>query len=116
MRVVTVVVTGIGATLYRITRILLVPSAPAVRRRVPGPVVRVLAVAVRVVGRASGQALAAARTPVRRTRADRRRTPFGEPAGEHAGEPAKPRLAPRREPTGRETRTLGSSTTALTKD
>ncbi|MFF9206647.1 hypothetical protein ACF1AE_33690 [Streptomyces sp. NPDC014986] len=116
MRVVTVVVTGIGATLHRITRILLVPSAPAVRRRVPGPVVRVLAVAVRVVGRASGQALAAARTPVRRARADRRRTPFGEPAGEHAGEPAKPRLAPRREPTGRETRTLGSSTTALTKD
>ncbi|MFD1670430.1 hypothetical protein ACFSJI_34490, partial [Streptomyces calvus] len=56
--------------------------------------------------------LAAARASVRQARADIRRTLFGEPAGT----PKEPQLTHRREPTGGETRTLGSSTTALTKD
>ncbi|MFI2374378.1 hypothetical protein ACH5AO_04810 [Streptomyces sp. NPDC018964] len=75
-------------------------------------VLRPLGGAARAVGRAGRQALDAARSSVRRTRADLRRALFGEPAG--AG--GKPQLTHRREPIGPETRTLGGSKTALTKD
>ncbi|MER8225506.1 hypothetical protein ABTZ58_34145 [Streptomyces sp. NPDC094143] len=69
---------------------------------------RPAAEAARSAGRATRQALAAARQTVRRTRADVRRMLLGEPR--------RPAPAARREPSGREARTLGSSTTALTKD
>ncbi|MFF5155769.1 hypothetical protein ACFY3N_05795 [Streptomyces sp. NPDC000348] len=75
-------------------------------------VLRPLGDAARAAGRATRQALAAARASVRRARADFRRTLFGAPAGA----PRKPQLTHRREPTGPEARTLGGSTTALTKD
>ncbi|GGY18918.1 hypothetical protein [Streptomyces djakartensis] len=71
-------------------------------------VLRPAAEAARSVGRATRQALAAARDSVRQARADFRRMLFGEPR--------QPRQVDRREPSGREARTLGSSTTALTKD
>jgi hypothetical protein len=71
-------------------------------------VVRPVASVARGVGRATREALAAARESVRQARADFRRMLFGEPR--RAVEPD------RREPVGRETRTLGGSTTALTKD
>ncbi|MFD7879203.1 hypothetical protein ACFV5G_34780 [Streptomyces sp. NPDC059766] len=82
-------------------------------------VLRPAAAAAREVGRAVRQtyaavrepvrqALAAARDSVRQTRADLRRALFGEPG--------RPEAVARREPTAREARTLGSSTTALTKD
>ncbi|MER7898353.1 hypothetical protein ABTX62_20155 [Streptomyces sp. NPDC096046] len=67
-------------------------------------VLRPAAQAARGVGRATRQALAAAR----QTRADIRRMLFGEPR--------QPLPADRREPSGREARSLGRSTTALTKD
>ncbi|KAF3465374.1 hypothetical protein [Streptomyces sp. Tu 3180] len=79
-------------------------------------VLRPVAEAVRGAGRAARQALAAARASVRRARADVRRVLLGEPAGSRPGKPAAPRPVDRREPTGRETRTLGSRTTSLTKD
>ncbi|WP_329470812.1 hypothetical protein OIE75_12355 [Streptomyces sp. NBC_01723] len=85
-------------------RSVLTPVGHAVR----DTVLRPLADAGRVAGRVSRQALAAARLTVRQTRADVRRALFGEPA--------KPRPVDRREPSVAETRTLGSSTTALTKD
>ncbi|MGW5615404.1 hypothetical protein [Streptomyces sp. NPDC003877] len=69
---------------------------------------RPAAEAARSAGRATRQALAAARDTVRQTRADVRRMLFGEPG--------RPAPVARREPSGREARTLGSSTTALTKD
>ncbi|MFF6810989.1 hypothetical protein ACFZAG_14025 [Streptomyces sp. NPDC012403] len=75
-------------------------------------VLRPLGDAARTVGRAGRQALDAARASVRRARADFRRALFGEPAG--AGK--EPQLTHRREPIGPEARTLGGSTTALTKD
>ncbi|MPY34848.1 hypothetical protein FNH09_27510 [Streptomyces adustus] len=82
-------------------------------------VLRPAAAAAREVGRAVRQtyaavrepvrqALAAARDSVRQTRADVRRALFGDPR--------RPEAVARREPSGREARTLGSSTTALTKD
>ncbi|MEU0722602.1 hypothetical protein [Streptomyces sp. NPDC006140] len=71
-------------------------------------VLRPAAEAARSVGRANRQALAAARETVRQARADVRRMLFGEPR--------RPQPLDRREPSGREARTLGSSTTALTKD
>ncbi|MFI6933065.1 hypothetical protein [Streptomyces sp. NPDC050287] len=71
-------------------------------------VLRPAAETARGVGRAVRQALAAARESVRQARADLRRMLFGEPG--------QPQVVDRREPTGAETRTLGSSTTALTKD
>uniref|UniRef100_UPI003512647A hypothetical protein n=1 Tax=Streptomyces calvus TaxID=67282 RepID=UPI003512647A len=89
-------------------RSVLTPVGHAVR----AAVLRPAAAAARAVGRAGRQALAAARASVRQARADIRRTLFGEPAGT----PKEPQLTHRREPTGGETRTLGSSTTALTKD
>ncbi|MFD0058943.1 hypothetical protein ACFVHR_35050 [Streptomyces sp. NPDC127168] len=85
-------------------RWVLTPAGHAVR----DTVLRPLADAGRAAGRVTRQALAAARLTVRQTRADVRRALFGEPA--------KPRPVDRREPSVAEARTLGSSTTALTKD
>ncbi|MFI9819048.1 hypothetical protein ACIHFC_01005 [Streptomyces sp. NPDC052013] len=85
-------------------RSVLTPIGHAVRDTVLRPAAR----AARSVGRATREALASARESVRQARADFRRMLFGEPR--------QPQLANRREPPARETRTLGSSTTALTKD
>jgi hypothetical protein len=85
-------------------RTVLTPVGHVVRDVVLRPV----AEAARRVGRATRQALTAARESVRQARADFRRMLFGEPKQREA--------VARREPSGRETRTLGSSTTALTKD
>ncbi|GHI07773.1 hypothetical protein AQI88_34225 [Streptomyces cellostaticus] len=85
-------------------RTVLTPVGHVVR----DAVVRPVAEAARVAGRAVGQALSAARDTVRQARADLRRMLLGEPR--------PPAAVDRREPTGRATRTLGSSTTALTKD
>lgn len=71
-------------------------------------VLRPAAQAARSVGRATRAALASARESVRQARADFRRMLFGEPR--------EPVAVDGREPLGPETRTLGSSTTALTKD
>jgi hypothetical protein len=71
-------------------------------------VLRPVAEAARSVGRITRAALASARESVREARADFRRMLFGEPREREA--------VARREPTGADTRTLGSSTTALTKD
>ncbi len=101
------------ATLFRwifveparwVYRSVLTPVGHAVRDAVLRPAGR----AARAVGRATRQALESARASVRRARADIRRMLLGGPA--------EPRVAHRREPTGREARTLGSSTTVLTKD
>ncbi|NEA61240.1 hypothetical protein [Streptomyces sp. SID12488] len=75
-------------------------------------VLRPAAEAARSVGRVTRQALAAARDSARQARADFRRMVFGEPREERPQ--AVP--APRREPGSADGRTLGSSTTALTKD
>lgn len=85
-------------------RTVLTPVGHVVRDLVLRPV----AEAARSVGRVTRQALTAARDSVRQARADFRRMLFGEPRQREA--------VARREPPGRETRTLGSSTTALTKD
>ncbi|MDT0612403.1 hypothetical protein [Streptomyces lancefieldiae] len=85
-------------------RSVLTPVGHVVRDSVLRPV----AEASRSVGQAARQALAAARLSVRQARADVRRVLFGEP------ERARP--VDRREPSAVEARTLGSSTTALTKD
>ncbi|MFF7307487.1 hypothetical protein [Streptomyces sp. NPDC008137] len=71
-------------------------------------VLRPAAEAARAVGRATRQALATARESARQARADFRRMLLGEPR--------RARPVDRGEPSGRGTRTLGSSTTALTKD
>jgi hypothetical protein len=83
---------------------VLTPVGHVVRDAVVRPVAEV----ARTVGRASREALTAARESVRQARADFRRMLFGEPA------PVE--IVGAREPSGPETRTLGSSTTALTKD
>lgn len=85
-------------------RTVLAPVGCAVRDAVLRPV----AAAVRRVGQAARQVLAAARDSARQARADLRRALFGEPR--------QARTVDRREPYGPDTRTLGSSTTALTKD
>lgn len=85
-------------------RSVLTPVGHAVR----DTVLRPLAEGARGVGRAARQALDSARLSLRQARADVRRMLFGEPA--------KQRTAVRREPSAAEARTLGSSTTALTKD
>ncbi|MER7191703.1 hypothetical protein ACH4A4_17090, partial [Streptomyces flaveolus] len=85
-------------------RTLLTPVGHVVRDAVWRPA----ADASRAVGRAVRQALADVRGSVRRARADVRRALFGESA-------KKPPVA-RREPSAAKARTLGSSTTALTKD
>lgn len=71
-------------------------------------VLRPAAEAARSVGRVTRQVLAAARDSARQARADFRRMLFGDPREKVAVD--------RREPAGADGRTLGSSTTALTKD
>jgi hypothetical protein len=85
-------------------RSVLTPVGHAVRNGVLRP----LAEAARGAGRAARQALGSARMAAWQARADVRRMLFGEPA--------KARPVARREPSAAEARTLGSSTTALTKD
>ncbi|WP_406371755.1 hypothetical protein OG788_17045 [Streptomyces sp. NBC_00647] len=85
-------------------RTVLTPVGHAVRDLVLKPA----AEAARSVGRATRQALAAARDSARQARADFRRMVFGTPR--------EPQPIARREPPAADTRTLGSSTTALTKD
>lgn len=101
------------ATLFRwifmepvrwVYRTVLTPVGHMVRDAIWRPAVE----AVRGVGRAARQLLAAARESARKARADVRRMLFGEPAERQP--------VGARERVGRETRTLGSSTTALTKD
>ncbi|MER7405626.1 hypothetical protein ABT373_24860 [Streptomyces sp. NPDC000070] len=101
------------ATLFRwifvepvrwVYRSVLTPVGHVVR----DTVLRPAAEAARSVGRATRQVLASARESVRQARADFRRMLFGEPA--------RPQPVDLGEPSGREARTLGSSTTALTKD
>lgn len=85
-------------------RTVLTPVGHVLRDAVLRPAAEV----ARAVGRAARQALAGARESVRQVRADLRRALFGEPR--------RPEPVDRRELADRETRTLGSSTTALTKD
>jgi hypothetical protein len=85
-------------------RTVLTPVGHVVR----DTVLRPAAEGARVVGRAVREALAGARDTVRQARADFRRMLFGEPR--------QPAAVDRREPQAPATRTLGSSTTALTKD
>ncbi|MEV5434775.1 hypothetical protein AB0K80_01885 [Streptomyces sp. NPDC052682] len=107
---------AVGRFLATLFRWILVEPVRWVYRSVLTPVghvvrdavLRPAAEAARSVGRATRQALASARESVRRTRADIRRMLFGDPG--------KAQVVDRREPAGRATRTLGSSTTALTKD
>ncbi|GGU33841.1 hypothetical protein [Streptomyces daghestanicus] len=89
-------------------RTVLTPVGHVVR----DAVLRPAAAAARGTGRAVRQAFASARESVRQVRADVRRALFGAPP------PARPVRRPvdRREPSGAEARTLGRSTTALTKD
>ena len=107
---------AVGRVLGTLLRWIFVEPVRWVYRTVLTPVGHVLrdhvlrpaAEAARVVGRSVRQALAAARDTVRQARADLRRMLLGEPR--------PPAAADRREPVGRGTRTLGRSTTALTKD
>ncbi|MBT2413146.1 hypothetical protein J7I94_21725 [Streptomyces sp. ISL-12] len=85
-------------------RTVLAPVGHLVRDYVLRPV----AEAARGAGRAVRQGLASVRASVRQARADVRRALFGAPR--------QARPVDRREPSGAEARTLGSSTTALTKD
>jgi len=85
-------------------RSVLTPVGHAVRDAVLRPV----ADAVRAVGRVTRQALTSVRESVRQARYDVRRMLFGEPRERVAVD--------RREPRRGEARTLGRSTTALTKD
>ncbi|MGE6738123.1 hypothetical protein ACQKIP_45540, partial [Streptomyces sp. NPDC059900] len=118
----------VGRFLGRLLRRLFVDPVRWVYRTVLTPVGHVLrdgvwrpaAQAVKDAGRATRQALAAARQSVREARADVRRMLFGAPkervpAGAVPVEPVAVPVA-RREPDTPGTRTLGSSTTALTKD
>lgn len=89
-------------------RTLLTPLGHVVR----DAVLRPAAEAARSVGRVTRQALAAARDSARQARADFRRMLFGESKEERPQEVP----VPRREPGSADGRTLGSSTTALTKD
>jgi hypothetical protein len=86
-------------------RTVLTPVGHVVRDLVLRPAAEV----ARGVGRVVRPVLTSARESVRQARADFRRVLFGEPP-----EPVEP--VDRREPVGRTARTLGSSTTALTKD
>ncbi|WP_225821285.1 hypothetical protein [Streptomyces naphthomycinicus] len=85
-------------------RNVLTPVGHVVRNAVLRPV----ATGLRAVGRVTREALASARDTVRQARADFRRMLFGEPR--------QPVAVDRREPSPPDTRTLGRSTTALTKD
>ncbi|MGW0417451.1 hypothetical protein [Streptomyces sp. NPDC003015] len=101
------------ATLFRwifvepvrwVYREVLTPVGHVIRDAVLRPV----AEAARGVGRITRATLASARESVRQARADVRRMLFGDRG--------QPQVVSPREPTGADTRTLGSSTTALTKD
>ncbi|MFI9829456.1 hypothetical protein ACIHIX_17390 [Streptomyces sp. NPDC051913] len=85
-------------------RTLLTPVGHVVRDLVLRPAAAV----ARGVGRATREALASVRESARQARADFRRMLLGEPR--------EPVAVDRREPTEHETRTLGRSTTVLTKD
>jgi hypothetical protein len=89
-------------------RAVLAPAGRFVRDAVLRPAGRV----VREVGRAVGRALATARVTVREVRRELRTALFGAPREA----PPRAGAADRRELGGPEARTLGSSTTALTKD
>ncbi|WP_329227820.1 hypothetical protein [Streptomyces canus] len=97
-------------------RTVLTPVGHVVRDMVLRPV----AEAARSVGRITRAALASARESVRQARADFRRMLFGDAGAVRdvgaVGETREREAVALREPTGAETRTLGSSTTALTKD
>ncbi|WP_234342206.1 hypothetical protein [Streptomyces leeuwenhoekii] len=107
---------AVGRALGRLLRLVLVEPVRWVYRTVLTPVghavrdtvLRPAAEAARGAGRAVRQAVGTARAAARQARADVRRMLFGERV------PA--RGVDRREPSGTEGRTLGSSTTALTKD
>ncbi|WP_460065589.1 hypothetical protein [Streptomyces sp. YKOK-I1] len=90
-------------------RTVLTPVGHAVRDTVLKPAAQ----AVRAVGRVTRQVLASARETARRTRADARRMLFGEPR-ERGVRTREREAVLRREPTPLGTRTLDSSTTALT--
>ncbi|MGV9323091.1 hypothetical protein [Streptomyces sp. NPDC003660] len=85
-------------------RTILTPVGHAVRDAVLRPAARV----AREVGRVTRLTLAAARDTLRETRRDLRRALFGDPR--------QPLAVDRREPPARDPRTLGDSTTVLTKD
>ncbi|MFF2362345.1 hypothetical protein ACFVU0_06450 [Streptomyces sp. NPDC058122] len=85
-------------------RTVLTPVGHAVRDLVLRPAAEV----ARGIRRTARQALESARDGARQARADFRRMLFGAPP--------EPQPVARREPAGGETRTLGSSTTALMKD
>ncbi|MFF0381636.1 hypothetical protein [Streptomyces sp. NPDC004286] len=85
-------------------RTILTPVGHAVRDAVLRPAARV----AREVGRVTRLTLAAARDTLRETRRDLRRALFGDPR--------QPLAVDRREPSARDPRTLGDSTTVLTKD
>ncbi|MFK4110528.1 hypothetical protein [Streptomyces sp. NPDC002176] len=85
-------------------RTILTPVGHAVRDAVLRPVARV----AREVGRVTRLTLAAARDTLRETRRDLRRALFSDPR--------QPLAVDRREPPARDPRTLGDSTTVLTKD
>ncbi|MFJ8943409.1 hypothetical protein ACIRG4_09035 [Streptomyces sp. NPDC102395] len=88
-------------------RTVLTPVGHLVRDAVLHPAAQ----AARAVGRTARQVLSAVRESARQARADVRRLFLGEP-----GAPSEREAVARREPSARGARTLGSSTTALTKD
>ncbi|MFJ9742405.1 hypothetical protein [Streptomyces sp. NPDC101166] len=88
-------------------RTVLTPVGHVVRDAVLRPATR----AARAVGRTARQALSAVRESARQARADIRRLLLGEPR-----DPRVREAVGRREPSALGARTLGSSTTALTKD
>ncbi|MEV0369349.1 hypothetical protein AB0I10_05945 [Streptomyces sp. NPDC050636] len=89
-------------------RTVLTPLGHGIRDGIWRPVRHVL----RETGRATRRALTAARESARQTRKELRRALFGAPK-----EPVRAEaVLPRREPRDSAARTLGSSTTALTKD
>ncbi|WP_055526340.1 hypothetical protein [Streptomyces graminilatus] len=111
---------AVGRFLGTLLRLILVEPSRWVYQTVLTPVghfvrdavLRPAAEAARGVGRITRQALATARDTARQARADIRRIFLGASGRERPQ--AVP--APRREPGGVDGRTLGSSTTALTKD
>lgn len=110
---------AVGRFLGRLLRWIFVDPVRWAYRNVCAPlghlvrdsVWRPTAQAVKDAGRTARQALAAARESVRQARADVRRALFGAKRAE-----PEPLVRDRREPDPPQARTLGSSTTALTKD
>ncbi|WP_340379268.1 hypothetical protein U5640_29865 [Streptomyces sp. SS7] len=100
---------GVVQPVRWVYRTVLTPVGHAVRDAVLKPAAQ----AARAVGRATRQVLASARETARQTRADVRRLLFGEPR-ERAVRTREREAVLRREPTPLGTRTLDSSTTALT--